>query len=495
MTLPNFSEYVPPGVYWQQQPLPRTVQTTGLPNGVAIVGPSLGYRTYSEAVTLTSTDPVTLASNGIIQSSVVVSMNGTVYLKDVDYTLTKINNTKFPTDPYSNTTITRIDHSGGIPNGATVTVTYNYTDSTYSSPTQVTDYNSAANLYGPSTDPSDPSAIVSPLSLAAQYALDNGATEVFLVSVPWSDNTKTAVTASDLLNGINKLAAQEGVSIVVPLPVGLTGTSGANLIGFATSFSDWLTSEVATNNVFMMGILGYESGLTFNSNPATNLSKVINNERVVVTYPNNITVYNNNATQTVGGYYLAAAVAGLMASQPVQDGITKKNLRDIVGIEAATFNAMTNTYKNSLAAGGITVVELTRQGMMQVRHGITTDSSSVYSREISLVRSRDDMVDTILQSMKNSGLIGSPIGPNTAATIAGMVNIVLANLELTGVIAKFSSISVTERSINPTIMDVTFVYVPSYPLNYITVTFGIDTSSGSLTGSSTNSTGNITPAG
>ena len=78
MTLPNFTEYVPPGVYWQQSATPISPQSTGLPNGVAIVGPGIGYRTFSEAITLTGTDPVALSKEGVDGSSIIVSANGNV---------------------------------------------------------------------------------------------------------------------------------------------------------------------------------------------------------------------------------------------------------------------------------------------------------------------------------------------------------------------------------------------------------------------------------
>jgi hypothetical protein len=421
---------------------------------------------------------------------IVVSSGTTVYTagSSHDYTVAQTSES----DPtLRTTTITRTSGST-IGSGSPVTVTYHYTDADYYAPTMVSDLPSATNLYGAGfgVDSTNNPVITSPLTLAAQYAIDNGARNLTLVAVP---KTAGVVSQSDLQIGVNKLAAVDGVGLIVPLPVGLTD-DGNNLTTFVQNFSSYLTNQANNNSVFQFGMFGYETGLgTYSTaiNLATNSN--VKNDRLSVVYPNNVTVSAGTTNQVVGGYYLAAALVGVLSSNPVQQGLTKQTVVDIIGIEATTFNAMTTSVKKSLASNGVLAVEYTRNGQMQVFHGVTTDSSSVYTKEISLVRAQDYMIDMILQTLTNTNLIGSPIGPNTSSNIAGIVNAVLASMELSGGISKYGSISVTERTINPTVMDVSFNYVPSYPLNYITVSFGIDTSSGALSGAS-NSAGTITPA-
>lgn len=493
MSLPNFTEYQPPGIYWTQTATPLSVQTPGTPNGVAIVGPGVGYRTYSELITLNGTTPTPLTKLGVANDAfIVVSSGSTIYTagSDQDYTVAQTSGT----DP--TVLITSITRSASttIASGSTVTVTYHYTDANYYAPTNVSDLPSVENLYGvgQGVDSNNNPIITSPLTLAAQYAIDNGARNITLVAVP---ATSGVVSQNDLQTGVNKLAAVDGIGIIVPLPVGLS-TDSNNLLTFTQNFSTYLTTQANTNSVFQFGMLGYETGASFGTySAAISLATDSNvtNDRLSVVYPNNVTVSAGATNQVVGGYYLAAALAGVLSSNPVQQGLTKQTVTDIIGIEATTFNAMTTSVMKSLASNGVLAVQYTRNGQMQVFHGVTTDSSSVYTKEISLVRAQDSMIDMIIQTLTNTNLIGSPIGPNTSSNIAGIVNAVLANMELTGGISKYGSISVTERTVNPTIMDVSFNYVPSYPLNYITVSFGIDTSSGALSGAS-NSSGTIIPA-
>ena len=497
MSLPNFTEYQPPGIYWTQTATPLSVQTPGTPNGVAIIGPGVGYRTYSELIVLQGTTPTPLTKLGIANDAFIVVTNGTTTYtagSGHDYTVAQTSEA----DPtLRTTTITRTGGST-ITSGESVTVTYHYTDAAYYSPTQVTDLPSVANLYGTGfgVDTTNSPAITSPISLAAQYAIDAGSRNLILVAVPATmvNGVPVSVTQSDLMIGVNKLGAVDGVGMVVPLPVGLTDDSN-NLTTFVQNFSTYLTTQADVNSLFQFGMFGYETGLG-NYSTAINLATNVNvkNDRLSVVYPNNVTVANGTTNQVVGGYYLAASLAGVLSSNPVQQGLTKQSAGpDILGIDPTTYNAMTPAVLKSLASNGVLAVQFTRTGQMQVFHGVTTDSTSVYTKEISLVRAQDDMIDMILQTLTNTNLIGSPIGPNTSSSIAGIVNAVLASLELSGAISKYGSISVTERTINPTVMDISFNYVPSYPLNYITVSFGIDTSSGALSGAS-NSAGTINPA-
>ena len=144
-TLPTFTQYVPPGVYWQQTSTPSSTSTTGLPNGVAIIGPGIGYRTYSEAVTLNGTTAVQLTKQGIT-SVTSVNSGQTVYSSTTDYQITTVPGPD-GTAPEVVTSIVR--RSGSISDGATVNVSYKYADAAYFAPaTNVTDFQSVVNLYG-----------------------------------------------------------------------------------------------------------------------------------------------------------------------------------------------------------------------------------------------------------------------------------------------------------------------------------------------------------
>jgi hypothetical protein len=152
---------------------------------------------------------------------------------------------------------------------------------------------------------------------------------------------------------------------------------------------------------------------------------------------------------------------------------------------------MTTAVMNTLASAGICIVMQARSGGLVVRHGLTTDMSSLNNREISLIRQADALLISIQQGMENSGLIGQPITAEMAATIQGLLTSILEQDVTLGVIQAYSAITVTQQSYpggDPTIMLCSFTYQPAVPLNYVVVTFAIDLTSGLVTQQSTANT-------
>jgi hypothetical protein len=496
--LPNFgATYVPPGVYWAQSPTP-VANPLGVanPSLIAIVGPAIGYETYVDSATISYTQQYTLTQLGINLTAnpdadpayagvVVTSTDGAVtYVAGTDYVLTQTS----AVDGNSIDTVTTIEGiaEGNIANGQEVVVSYQYTSSAYYTPTTCNNFPSVQAIYGPAFD-TNTGAILSPLSFAAKFAFDNGASQVVLVA---TTSNNGVATRAGLSAGYTALSSLDTVSMIVPLPVGMTGTGGSpgDIINVGTDLETFLANQETQNNVLQTAYLGYETTVTVG--PDT-IAQDVAFKRVVEAWPNQMTFYNGftNTSQVLPGYYLAAAYAGILASNPVQQGLTKQVVKDFSGIPPVVFAQMTNSYKNQLSSSGVAVTELTKNGQLQIRHGVTTDTSSVYNREISLVRAQDFMIETLVASVENAGLIGTPITGQTTANITGLMTSNLANLVTQGVIANYNGLTVTESSTDPTIINVTFQYVPSYPLNYITIVFSINTTSGVVTTGATNSGG------
>lgn len=479
--LPNFSQFVNPGVYWQQTATAAVGVFGGQPTVVALVGPGIGYRTFSDTVTLTGTTADALSQLGINTGSVVVtSTDGSItYILGTDYTITTTASTDGNSLDTTNT-IVRVG-GGGITSGTTVVVSYQYTSGDYYTPVLCNNYGTVEALFGKAIN-STTGAIVSPLSFAAQFAFSNGCNSLVLVACQTSSGN---ATRAFLQAAYTKLAAVDTVDIVVPLPVGLTGTSGSpgDIINVGQDLDAFVNTQ-SNSALFQIGIIGYETTETVN--PDT-IAQAVNDQRTIEAWPNQMSYYNGftNTTQTIAGYYLAAAYAGIFSKNPVQQGLTKQIINGFSGIPPLVFATMTVAYKNQLSAAGVAVAEIVHGGTLQVRYGTTTQPATVYTREASLVRCQDFMIDTLVQTITNAGLIGTPITDNTSAIISGLSTGALNALVNQGVIRKFDGVTCTEQSANPTIMEVTFAYVPSYPLNYITIVFSIDTSTGALVPNST----------
>lgn len=472
MSILDFSgSYQPPGVYIQQQtPQVISVPVT-TPNIVALVGPTRGYLTFMDAFVLSGSQATTLTQKGINQTTIVVTnAYGTVFAA-TNYTVTQTG--------VGAAIVTTIQlTAAGVTNiGSTpVFISYQYTDANYFQPYTFHDYNSVVAAYGAPFDANN--NLTSPISLAAQFVYANG--NPTTIVMPTTDTNLTA-TRNGLSTAYTSLSSNPYINLVVPLPVGMTGTVGSpgDIYNVGQDLKTHCDS-LAQQGIFRIGLYGYETSVTITPDLVANN---ITDPRVTVAYPNQLLYFNgpNNTTLTIGGMYLAAAFAGFLASNPVQQGLTRQTVRGFSGIPNSMYITMTRQAKNTWSAAGASVVEITGNGAMVCRQGVTTSVTTVTNREISLVCCADLMMFQVEETLNNSGLIGAATNTNTPAKVQTVVQTVLDGLVALGVIVGYQGLNASVTSTNPTTITVTYSYSPAYPLNYIAVQFSVNTSTGSVT--------------
>lgn len=142
---------------------------------------------------------------------------------------------------------------------------------------------------------------------------------------------------------------------------------------------------------------------------------------------------------------------------------------------------MTNAFMNTIAASGVSVCSLNYAGALTCRQGLTTDMSAINHQEISVVRQSDSLFVAVSQGLMNAGLIGRPITANTVSAVQEAVLGILESAVNGQVIIRYTNLTVVQQTYpggSPTFMNVTFQYLPSWPLNYITVQMSLDLSGG-----------------
>lgn len=471
MSIIDFTQYQPPGVYIEQIATPLVGVSGIAPDVVAIVGPAQGFKIVTESYTLVGTTPITLNQLGANASSVTIqSQSGQTY-QNTDFAAT----TTQGATPTLNTVQVARTSGSNIPSSSVVYITYQYTDANYYLPATYTDYPTLKKDWG---DPLNltTNAITSPISLASMMAFTNGAQTV--VVCPTADTT--VASRAGLSAAYNAMAANEDIDIIVPLPVGITGTPSApgDSINIGIDLATFL-SQQAQQGIFSVGMLGYDLGCSVG--PDT-IAGGIGSYRVQEHWPNALNFYNgqNNQTFQVSGYYLAAAWAGVLASLQRQVPLTKKFVSGFSGIPNSVFTTMTAAYKNQLSKSGVAVTEVVNAGGLQMRHSVSTSVAAVTSRELSIVRAGDGMIEVIQDTLTNSGLIGSAFGPNTLQNVKSLVQGALEALVSSGMIVAYNSLGVQQQGTNPVVVLVQFQYQPAYPLNYILVQYQIDIATGSV---------------
>jgi hypothetical protein len=477
--------YAPPGVYIEETPS-TLVGSTGLPPTlVALVGPAIGFQRASEQVTL-SDDGGLLAVKGIDLDTVVVTRADTgAQLVGADYDLVQSSTTSG-----QDYLVTISRHSGAsVPADTLVFVTYQYTTPDYLVPRRLDDFEDVKSYYGeplnltaPTLGQADYQSVLSPISLAAKIAFENGAGELVLAPtapLPGSATTaaqKSTAYRSALSDAYQRIETNHDVSVVVPLTDGIITADASGAGGELAAHVD----GVAADGYYRIAVLGFDPGMT--TAPDVLLSGGgFRTKRLVLAYACSagMAYYNGAVSRTIplGHQYLAAAYAGKLASLPVQYGLTRQILRSFSGLAGTS---PTNSTKDQLAAAGVAVTETDRLGQLVVRHGLTTDVTNLTTREVSVVRARDALVTLLQIGVDGSGLIGQPTTPDTLLGVKSVVAGLLEHAVITGTVVAYSDLKVRQRSVDPSVIEVKFGYSPAYPINYIVLSFSINVATGVL---------------
>lgn len=495
------STYTPPGVYVSDESTPvvtpRGVSTTT----VTIIGPALGYQTTSEVVTVFSGSATPLSQRGAyatavtgppaIAAPVVRTLAGQLMVYNTDYTFEVL--TGSGTGATAITQIKRLSADAGdltkpspngLKDGDQVRVTYAFTGPTYYEPTEFEDYDQVVATYGPamvSTAPSSPTAsqVASALTLAAKVALENGAASVLCVATdPAAGDYRAQLQAA-----YKKLETDYRAQMLVPLFVDgtydtSTSANVANLLADVRIHCETAAAEGFGRMAFTGVATSYDNTVSHDALAIQQGSK-----RLVLCYPNRLLMFNSavNASTEVDGFYLAAAMAGRLARNAVARGLTNQSLTSFTGLPATVVQAMTRTFKNNLSKSGVAVAEINQASQLIVRHGVSTNMTSILTQEISLTRIGDTLLQMVQTGMQNAGLIGEPITSDTTINVKSALIGLLEQAVSDEVIVSYANAQVRQLSADPSVIEGTFSYKPPIPMNYIVVKFAVDLTTGDTT--------------
>lgn len=471
-----------PGVYVSSDTT-GSVAAVGV-NGtvICLVGNGLGYNIYTESVSFAGGSTVQLTQQGIDVSSISVSgpvaVSGmpvqTQFVADAGGTPHDYSTNQTGSGTATTTTLTRTS-SGQISSGGTVVVTYHYTDPLYFSVRRFSDYSSFEDAYGVPFDPAT-GEIQSELSLAAQLAFQNGASLIYGVALSGSGSQSAQMQSALALTLPNY-----DINLVVTLNDG--AVDGSTAQSLASVLGGHLQAAEA-EGFLRLGLFGVAQ--QFQGVTPDVVARQINNRRVIVVWPQAFLYYNSliNATQLLDGYFFAAACAGKLAGQNVNRGLTQSQIRSFSGIPATVVNTMTTANKNSWSSSGVSVAEIGRSGQLVIRHGVTTQVDFTQNREISIVREGDAIVNLIQTALNQAGLIGDPITVDTPYSIKAIIAGALETARASETIQAYTELLVRQQALpngDPTVIECSFKWAPTYPLNYITVVLTLDLNTGNLT--------------
>lgn len=398
----------------------------------------------------------------------------------------------------------RYDSPSTIPDGTTVRVSYTATPSNYFLPTRCFSLADVEDKYGAGlAGDSDPDgfatgSIKSPVSFAAQLAFSNGAESVviqvlFNESVVGNTTFRFAATdpssLTDWTATLRGLRSIEDINLIVPL-VATSGSDNGNNQGVFQAVQDHITYMIDNEHQYLQAIFGEDSTFAGQAGATTLRSHAQFLAARPASYPEALSLISPAAFKlanpvtgqpmSVGGQYIAAALAGSIATQPMQQSLTRHPVGGVIDI----IDSRTESEKDTDAKAGLMVIE-SRRGVIQIRHGLTVAVNSVNTREFSVIRSKHHMIESIRQTLDEQ-VIGQMVADSRAAfSVQLLVESVLENMVEEGTIVTYDGVTATLTNLDPTTISVRFQYLPAYPLNYVQITFAINTSTSVITATDT----------
>lgn len=490
----DFTRYQVPGVYVNDTSDP-IITGGGLPPSlICIVGPARGYQTAVETLIVYENEATALRQQGVITTEqvgppviaapVVTKLDGTALVADTDYEFT----TEAGDFPGTSVTyVTVIETSTALNDGDSIIIQYNYVNDKYYSPRVIESYSTAIDVYGlplVTQVPDNPNDthVDSPLSLGIQLAFQNDATRVLALPLNPSDGDLRAQFAA----AYEKIKTDYRANVVVPVFHDTLSVQTGSVAGLVQTLSQDLRSHcvTASNEGFMRtGIIGLPMNYNEEDVSVDSLALNTGSKRVSIVYPPRMRMFSTAVNQSieVSGAFLAAALGGRLSSLPVNTGLTRQLVSGFTGINSSILSDMTKSFKDQLSSSGVLVVEMDRLNRLLVRHGLTTDMTSLTTKEISLVRINDGVHIGMQVGVENAGLIGAPIDAEMVIRVQGVVQTNLEQLRLSEVIVDWAGLTARQQSIDPSVIEVQFSYRPAVPLNYIVISYKVDLTTGEVT--------------
>lgn len=256
-------------------------------------------------------------------------------------------------------------------------------------------------------------------------------------------------TAGNITTGYGKVAGsnkylydntQTFVSLLVT-PGDLLVVTASNLTGSGGLVGTWVVDDVINEKT--LAIQGFNALAITNTTTMTyyiirNLTRrqraeevaaastAFGSNRVWHVQPDTVGVSINTVVKFLPGYYLCAAVGGVVSGFPIQQGFTNVTLAGISDLSNSNFYFRREELDLIAGAGTCLYVQDIQQGLPYCRHALTTNTLVLEYSEILKVKNWDFLSFYFYDKLK--GFIGSwNITPDTLSNMRQVIN---ASIEL-----------------------------------------------------------------
>lgn len=288
------------------------------------------------------------------------------------------------------------------------------------------------------------------------------------------NNAVTIIGGKYVLTSSNSTFISDGVApgdMVYFTASTPSGQIGAHQVLEVTSNQQLVIQTGATS----IGVSFYVSRTMSKSQSAQSVaafSEGMNTGRFWHIQPDTVGISISGVTKYVPGFYLCAALAGMVAGFPVQQGFTNIGVAGIVDMKNSNFYFSKADLNNMADSGVCLFVQDSQGGIPYCRHELTTDMSVLEYREMLVVKNWDFLSYFYYDKLKM--FIGSwNITPDTLNTIRQTINAaseLVKAKKLPKIGAPLLSYKINkleQNAFNKDNLDVELAIGVVYPLNYL----------------------------
>lgn len=356
-----------------------------------------------------------------------------------------------------------------IRSGEQLIANYSYQDAEYTQPRLVSSYADAAKYYGEAWD-TDSGDVISPLSMGAYIAFQNGMGYCYMCAVEGSVTSATndGVTVTSVEysttaweNAFNQLTLIDGIDIIVPL------TSDQSNWAFGVSH---LATMKANQDERVMIIGADGTVVDVDASGMISVAQSFSSDDVWVVAPSTFRFRNpiRGVVEVVPGYYAAAAVAGYNSSVAQYVPLTRKAVN---GFYSSNVRATKQSKQNQCANGLMYIDEV--NGQLRILHGRTTSTANIVKAESNVVLTKYFIIKR-MRRMFETGYIGEIITDDTLLSVKSSASSILSNLRSNNYLYDFQGLTVEVDELIPTQVNISFEYIPVYGMNYIQISFSVN---------------------
>ncbi|MEM2174485.1 MAG: hypothetical protein QXI58_02530 [Candidatus Micrarchaeia archaeon] len=306
------------------------------------------------------------------------------------------------------------------------------------------------------------------LPVGLKLAFANGCSSVWCISLKKSDGSqKTVLEITDEISSLKNPDNTAPYTIVYLGGFIVNGTNNDLTQDDVTALVQYVRKMSSVEEQReCIALFGPPVDADLSNNSVENYkltAALLKDRRVVYCYPSNVIITENGVEYTVGGYFIAAALAGLIDSVAINMPLTGQLIAGLTPIDRKL-----RSDKNVMAQNGILIVEDSK-----IRHALTTNQDNSLTGELKITRITDYVIRIMRSSL--SSFVNQPYSSGLLSTIAMSVKLILTQLANTNAIIDYRDIAVTRNETEPRQIDVSFAMRPTFDMNWIYVKFTVET--------------------